>query len=68
MLKQMKINLLLYGSIDTSNIDGNGEYVKKKERIFKTKTWKFSKKYRKRKTRKKTIAERIARLKFRWKN
>ena len=43
MLKQMKINLLLYGSIDTSNIDGNGEYVKKRREYLKQKLESFLK-------------------------
>jgi len=33
----MKINIYLFGPIDTSNLDGNGEYVKKRREYLKQK-------------------------------
>ena len=52
MLEQIKLNIDLFGSIDTSNLDSNGEFVKKRREYLKQKYEEFKKILKKKNRRK----------------
>lgn len=59
MLEQIKLNIDLFGSIDTSNLDSNGEFVKKRREYLKQKYEEFKKNFKKEKQEKEQLQNEI---------
>ena len=55
MLEQIKLNVDLFGSIDTINLDSNGEFVKKRREYLKQKFEEFKKNFEKEKQEKEQL-------------
>jgi len=55
MLEQIKLNVDLFGSIDTSNLDSNGEFVKKRREYLNQKVEEFKNNFEKEKQEKEQL-------------